>query len=490
MIVCFRCGHENEDGRNLCSQCRAYLGLSSTAAGSPKAAIALDDAAPVAEAAVDGPPQPQRPPRTAEPDHTDVRSAVAAQASNPSATPVPGADAARPLASGGKPRLQSQGGRVAPRQVRAVPTPAPRPVVPTPSTTTAPIPTVIAEIPARLSPVQPPLKPGSAPRDRDRFGAVRPDDTKYPRQAPSRPTAGAGRSSARPADGHGLLTMDDDLSETRLCPRCGLTLPLSRRFCRCGATLDPPRSTQPDDDTESHLSWYRRVMDGAGGRAAFWSAMRAANNGAKPPFDKPRAPRQRFAQASAVLAAVVVGASQLGSWGEDLRSTAFEEMRQTLPLSLTVVDFANATTVPEGPADPGFEPQLAIDRDLGTAWSRPWTPLPKRDEAACESATGTDKLVLTLAAPTRVDRLRIAAGLPKAAFARNTQDRPHTLAITSSDGSCVEAQLEETAALQTVNLKGVETTSITIAIVDVFPGDAIPPAKGRVALSEVVAERR
>lgn len=74
--------------------------------------------------------------------------------------------------------------------------------------------------------------------------------------------------------------------------------------------------------------------------------MRDANDGARARFDRTRSAREYAMQVLAALGVTVIGISQLGPWGAQLREDAWRRASAVLPWSYSIVDAGPARTDP------------------------------------------------------------------------------------------------------------------------------------------------
>ncbi|UZN02572.1 hypothetical protein [Cellulomonas sp. S1-8] len=385
----------------------------------------------------------------------------------------------------------------------------------------------VAPGPARIDPQRPVEPQTSAPSRTSSFEALQPtaagtDDGVTPTGA-----SGAPRSTAPSG---GVPVFEDAVR----CPSCGRALPVSRRFCRCGATLTPP-ARLADDDAPAPAPWYRRA---AGAGASFRRRMRAANHGVRVVFDRGRAGQVYVYRATAALAAVGLAGVVVLPQGADLRGRATAAVQQLDPRGYTRVTGVTATTDPPpaaqpadpaaapvdpaaqpvdpaaqpvdpaaqpvdpaaspdpaatadpttaaAPQDPVFGPQNAVDGATGRAWSVPWTA-PTDAGPPCQRPGGAPALVLTLPGPTDVDRIGLVVGLPESAPDRARQAVPALVDVTwLPSGRCTTLELTDSPELQAQDVADVRgSTSARVVVVDAhLPQD--PPADLRVALGEVV----
>jgi len=349
-----------------------------------------------------------------------------------------------------------------------------------------PIPTVIADTPIRYPAVIPPDRESHT--EQTGFGAVLPGWTGTGASSPG----GGGRIAATPADpnAHGLIPADLDLKTAIRCPNCGLILPAGRRFCRCGASLLTPAPAQDWVDPEERQPWHRRIRDGIGSGAKFWRAMRRANHGARARFGRARSLRDHTVRWLAAVGVTVVGVSQLGPWGGQLRDDAFSRVSARLPWSYTSVRADGTTTDPPEDDRPGLGPGFAVDLDRSTAWATAWAE-PTAGGEPCDRPAGAARLTITFTNPVDVDRVRVLPGMPSVSPDQELQNRPKVVDVRLSDRSCGTMTFDKASGEGSVELSGDNITSMTVSIVDVHPAPTDSSAAASlVAITEVIPEFR
>ncbi|MCC2316155.1 hypothetical protein, partial [Cellulomonas xiejunii] len=354
----------------------------------------------------------------------------------------------------------------------------------------------VAAGPSRIDPRRPTGPDVDPPARTSSFEALQPD------AAHEEPGAHAARTGgARPRPSDGVPVFEDAVR----CPSCGRALPVSRRFCRCGATLTPPAALV-EDDAPPATPWYHRA---AGSGASFRRRLRTANHGVRVVFDRGRAAQVHVARATVALAAVGLAGVVVLPQAADVRDRASAALQQVDPRGYTRVAGVTATTDPPPAAapaaDPGdpatdpaadpallpvddlaFGPQNAVDGATGRAWSVPWAA-PADAGPPCARPGGAPTLLLTLPAPTDVDRVGLVVGLPESAPDRARQAVPALVDVTwLPSGRCTTIELTDSARLQTQDVADVRgATSARVVVVDAhLPQD--PPADLRVAVGEVV----
>jgi hypothetical protein len=374
---------------------------------------------------------------------------------------------------------------------------APRPAggPPGPPQGRASVPTVPERsIGVRISGLEPriaPRSPFAAPVTPDRpthtgpaatdLGAVLPQDAAPPppvRQPVPAATGPAPAWSGPPAPGE--VT----------CPVCARQVGADRRFCRCGATLVPPRPKAAESQSPPRLPWYRRLGEMIGSGRSFRRAMRAANGGMRASYDVARSARARFVRATVLLSMLGVGASQFGPWAPDLRGRATDWIDQVLPKQYEVVPTDPDAVQVEPAIQPiaGFDPAFAVDQNAERAWAAPWdADAAPADGQPCQRPGGTVALLIPFREEAAINRVVIRAGLAENNDKRQLQSRPKQVDILFSDGTCFTAELSDEAGGQEI---AVEATASDAQLVIV---DAYPPADagdGYVSLSEVTFETR
>lgn len=372
----------------------------------------------------------------------------------------------------------------------------PVPVVLTPSETSRPAERVPArEAPertigvrvaageARIAPRAPtdPEHPSGTPTPPNAFDAVLPTDTgAYAGAADDRPTA---PDQPPPADA--WQTFED---ATR-CPSCGRAIAVSRRFCRCGATL--VRAAPPDVDPEPPREpWYRRWLGGFRRGQGFWRRMRAANNGVRVRYDQARSAQVHLAEVTALLAALGLTAVFVLPSTAQIERQVIDQVVALDPRGYSAIEGVTAATDPATPPEPGFDPSFAVDGTTGRAWAGVWTP-PTDAGPTCRRPGGTDALVLTLPEPADVDRIAFSAGMPESSPDRATQDLPHQVDVSWGDGEdqCQTFALTDSPDLQAFDIDATDVTEVRVVVVSVHETPD-PPEVRHVAFNEVLLQQR
>jgi hypothetical protein len=270
------------------------------------------------------------------------------------------------------------------------------------------------------------------------------------------------------------------------CPVCSREVGADRRFCRCGATLVPPRPKAAESQSPPRLPWYRRLGEMFGGGRGFRKAMRSANGGMRASYDVARSARARLARATVLLSVLGVGASQLGPWAPDVRARATGWIDQVLPKQYEVVPTDSVGVDPGIEPIANFDPAFAVDQNAERAWAAPWSTAPG-DGPPCQRPGGTVALVVAFQQEAGIARVLIRAGLAENNDNRQLQSRPKQVDILFSDGTCYTAELTDDAGEQEVAVDATATEARLVIV------DAYPPADagdGLVSLSEITFETR
>lgn len=318
-----------------------------------------------------------------------------------------------------------------------------------------------------------------APARPSTFEAVRPDAS-VDEAATSSGRAAGGRLGGAPA------ARGPVLDAAVRCPSCGLALPATRRFCRCGATLTP-RAQVEDLPEVPRESWFRRI---SGRSASFRRRLRAANQGVRVGFDRGRAAQAQAARVTAALAALGITAAITLPQASDVRAEARDRVEALDPRGFVPITDLTATTDPEVAAETGFLPGYAVDGKLGRAWSALWTD-PADAGPKCTRPGGTPaSLVVTLPKPTDVDQVVLVGGLPETSPDRDRQALPKTVDIEwLPSGRCTKVDLTKDAGEQSFAVGAKDVTQARLTIVSVHPPQD-PPEELRTALAEVVLLQR
>jgi hypothetical protein len=320
-----------------------------------------------------------------------------------------------------------------------------------------------------------PADSGAPAASRD-FGAVQPQEPVA--SGPPRRTVERAAAPQRP---------DPPRPGQNACPACGRGVDAGRRFCRCGTMLAAPALRAPAPARRQRLPWYRRLGELIGSGRDFRRAMRAANGGLRVTYSAAVSTRVRFVRATMVLGMLGIGLSQLGPWGQDVRTRLAAQADRVVPHRYAAVPLESVAADPDLPGIEGFDLRYAVDGDAERAWAAGWRP-PVATGPPCQRAGGAQALLVTFRKPAAVERITVRAGLAKGNDKRTLQYRPRQLDVLYSDGTCRVVDLADDAGEQAVGAKAAGVTSARIVIVDAYPPS--DRGDGLVSLSEIGFEAR
>lgn len=254
------------------------------------------------------------------------------------------------------------------------------------------------------------------------------------------------------------------------CPTCQHGNDPGRRFCsRCGTALHTPDQGVPPPARRA--PWWRRTWQRVANPER--RASRRAYRRSLPALYRWR----RTLVFVLAVAGIGSGLAVVGHNPALLARTAWHDLRG----DVVQVEDVGATTVPPTSVVAGTSAAAAVDGDPDTLWSTSWKA--PATPPACGDVTGTGGLQLTLRA-TRIREIHVLSGATDASL-RTLQLLPRTLHITTSDGTCVTAELTRSATSQTVPIDTqAAVTSVTITVAATYaPTD--PRATPVVSISEV-----
>lgn len=261
-----------------------------------------------------------------------------------------------------------------------------------------------------------------------------------------------------------------DPANAVVCPTCGRPNELTRRFCgKCGTRLHAPGrlAPVPAARTPWWRRWWQRLTqsEGRASRRAYRRSLPAV---------------YRWRRISVAVLAVLgmgLGVAIAGHNPVGLAKWLWHELRG----DVVQVEGVSALTIPSRAVVPPTTPAAATDGSKDTAWTTKWAP--PNAPPTCGASRGSGRLQLTLPS-TRLRQIRVVNGVIDPSQ-RTLQLLPKTLHITTSDGTCVTADLTKAATSQvlTVDTK-VPVTSVTISVAAAYPA-ADPRAAAVVSLSEV-----
>ena len=139
---------------------------------------------------------------------------------------------------------------------------------------------------------------------------------------------------------------------------------MSRRFCRCGATL--VRAAPPDVDPEPPREpWYRRWLGGFRRGRGFWRRMRVANNGVRVRYDQARSAQVHLAEVTALLAALGITAVFVLPSTAQIEKQVVEQVTALDPRGYSAIAGRHRHDRPADPARAGLRPEVRGRRDDG-----------------------------------------------------------------------------------------------------------------------------
>ncbi len=508
MIVCTRCGFQNEDSDTFCGSCAGFLEWSGEK---------VAEEAPEAEPEPAPTPEPEEDPdragfldrvkdrmgigeaRPGEADATDHGDEGGAPVSSGPASDetqraAPGAVAAEPVPAGARSSGGGPGGSgpsASPEATRppvtatpvaatvtpiATPPPPPAPA-PTPSTESRPAaasgaavaatvaaaaPGAAAAPPSPAAPVTPagaahtagtaevPVQPGAT-----QPGAMQPEAVK--------PTAVKARPAPRAKAAPGRVVNPGDL----VCGQCGEGNDPGRKFCRrCGASLQRA--------SVFALPWYQRWW-----RRLTTRKTRAAG-------DRPRNRRRAIGGSGpgwltsgflkVLGVAIVLGVllTIMGPWRDNLRHDVSHDYHRIFndvhPKYNPVHPFA-ATATSAARLHPAAN---AIDGAVNTSWQTNTAPKAKPGSKAKTSTDGVGQsLSIRLAAAGNLDEIGFLNGDQDTSSSYLTQPRPKKVHVTAVGAHpySKDLTLKDSATFQTFTIKATDASSLTITIDSVYPSD-------------------
>lgn len=460
MIVCKNCGHQNEDNDTFCGSCGKFLEWTGER---------------VAVAEPEPEPAPLPPPPAPEPTHVGlidrVKHAVGIEETE-QGTPRPAA--APPAATAPPP--------VAPAPVASTPppAPAPRPVPimssappppavspPTQPVAAPPAPRMAAAPPAPMAsptadPIaarEPVLAGVGAPVATPSIAATPRDDEPMSRRPTSvAPTVARPRQAARTLEAPTRRRPGD-----LICGQCGEGNDPTRHFCRrCGNTLDEALAVQ--------LPWYRRFWNRLFGSRTYQAGYRHRRVG--PPNVMGGVMRiVRLAIVALILVALLAFAL-VPSFHNLVVNRVTTGVTAVRKIIRPRYDPIHPTGASASTSTAGHLPGLAVDGFNNTYW------------AALKGDPNPD-LKLTFAGPTDLAEIGITSGASGSAPADQylAQPRPKAVHLVFSDGTAVDLNVADQAAVQFFPLNVKQVTFVEIHILSVWP--TAGPAPSSVAITEV-----
>lgn len=256
------------------------------------------------------------------------------------------------------------------------------------------------------------------------------------------------------------------------CQACRHDNDPDRRFCsRCATALHTAAQALPP--TARRVPWWRRTWR---------STVNPERRTSRRAYRRSLPALYRWRRSLVSVLAVVGLGSGLAVVGHSpamLAQSAWHDLRG----DVVQVDDVGAAAVPPTSVVAGATAAAASDGDPDTPWSTSWKT-PTTPPACGEvTGTGTGRLQLTLRA-TRIREIHVVNGVTDASL-RTLQLLPRTLHVTTSDGTCVTAELTRTATSQTIPFDSTAAvTSVTITVAATYAATD-PRATPVVSLSEV-----
>ncbi len=480
MIVCTKCGFQNEDTDTFCGSCAAFLEWSGER-------VEHEEAEPEPQPEPEPGPQPEQ---SGFIDRVKDRMGIGEPRQDGEAAPAPATAPAQdpapaPVGAGGPPAASPAGPAV-------VPAPASTPVVPAasaaPAATPAPVsPTAARSATPPLVSPPPPVPPaGPAPLDAmaptppqgtpgvetgERPGAAagvgavaaaaatttEPNHTETPppvQPGAVKPTAVSNRPAPKTRTAPTRVVNPGDL----VCGQCGEGNEPHRKFCRrCGASLQRA--------AVFYLPWYKR----------WWRSLTTKKS--KAAGDRPRSKRRAFGGSGrgwvvswlgrilGIAIVVLVVLSFSGPWHNALHNREeryYHDVIGAVHPNYTAVHPLSAAATSSARGHP---PGFAIDGAVNTSWqTNGANPLGQ-------------SLLIRLASPTNLDKIGFLNGDQDTPQAYLTEPRPELIHMTflskptpghTTKPYSKSVTLKDTASFQTFTLDAKDVSSITITIGSVY----------------------
>lgn len=428
MIVCQKCGFQNDNDATFCQNpsCQNYLEWSGESVPTTQQPRLGPDGRPVAPGSSGG-TGPSGGSGGASGSGTSARGSGGGSSASggPGGAGASGGGAGRPgnsttarpsgSASGG-----GQGGRTDPEATQA----------------SGPDPEALL------------VQPGSGPSPADGKSprAVKPAETRRPVEQTTK--------KARAQQGAGASGVPELKPGQRPCPNCGWPVEASWKFCHhCATSLSLPR-VRPEETGGERTSRWRRPP--AGDRNF--------------PDDNRR--RTRLAVWLVALVAVagagVYAAINVLPTGS--RSSS-GETTTTIP-RVVLVPVTGARMIEASTVSGSHVGQLVLDGKPDTFWSR---QAPSPDD--------TPHLIFQFRTQTRLARLDIVSGASGDQFAKRA--RPKQIRLLFSDGLNLRFTLKDQHDLQSIDFEPHQTRRVRIVVESTYPGSDPAPNRDRVSISEV-----
>jgi hypothetical protein len=292
-----------------------------------------------------------------------------------------------------------------------------------------------------------PSSSGSPPADRDKSPrAVKPAETRRPVEQTTKKN--------RQQQGAGASGVPELKPGQRPCPNCGWPVEASWKFCHhCATSLSMPRVRSEETGGERTSRWRRPP---AGDRNF--------------PNDNRR--RTRLAVSLVALVALVGAGvyAAINVLPTGSRSSS-RETTTTIP-RVVLVPVTGARMIEASTVSGSHVGELVLDGKPDTYWSR---QAPSPDD--------TPHLIFQFKTQTKLARLDIISGASGDQFAKRA--RPKLIRLLFSDGLNLRFTLKDEHELQSIDFEPHQTRRVRIVVESTYPGSDPAPNRDRVSISEV-----
>ncbi len=201
--------------------------------------------------------------------------------------------------------------------------------------------------------------------------------------------------------------------------------------------------------------------------------MRAANSGRRVGYDRPpTAPTVLFRLTGG---AVVLGALLFAILpsASSARLSFYYAVEGVFRSTYAAIPLESATTTPVRPPPPGFAPVGIASGRLVGPWVVHWTEIGSGSHPLepCQGASTvtSGSLSIGFRSPVSIDRFEILAGLDHANPRWASFERPATMDLLFSDGSCQRIRLADQYTDQQFAVHVAGVTGVTINVVSSYP---------------------
>lgn len=236
------------------------------------------------------------------------------------------------------------------------------------------------------------------------------------------------------------------------CRKCGADLIPGNRYCvKCGAEAAESRQAPG----KKRPVWVLLVMLAAAALGAFLLFPESHRGDQTPPVMP--------------AASITSMPEPPGEAAASLPTATIPTQTPTPPASLAHIRDVTATSVYSG--EYSYLPALIRDGDLTTAWV----------EGVSGQGEG-ESITVYFDETCRLSGFYIHAGYHKTASLFEKNSRPKEIELSFSDGSTCRVTLDDCMEQQTVSLAPIDTSSLTIRLISVYPGTTYTDT----AISEIV----